>query len=126
MAPQRAGWYPDPNDSKSEVYWDGTRWHGRRDKLPQQAAQSPTAGQPRAREDRGGFSAFWDGLDDTRRVFVIFGAILLTALIAGLIGLFALLVPPSAEDECTAVAERNGLSGSSMNSFVDICVDNMQ
>jgi len=27
------GWYPDPNDPKTEIYWDGTRWHGRREAL---------------------------------------------------------------------------------------------
>jgi hypothetical protein len=32
MAPQRVGWYPDPNDNGAEVYWDGARWHGSRQK----------------------------------------------------------------------------------------------
>lgn len=36
----QSGWYPDPNDNTAEVYWDGTRWHGRRKKLA-----SPVGGQ---------------------------------------------------------------------------------
>jgi hypothetical protein len=37
-AKRAPGWYPDPDDSDySEVYWDGERWHGRRDKLKEPA-----------------------------------------------------------------------------------------
>jgi hypothetical protein len=38
---RQSGWYPDPNDNTAEVYWDGNRLHGRRNKLvsPQQTGQ---------------------------------------------------------------------------------------
>jgi hypothetical protein len=27
---QTPGWYPDPDDNNSEIYWNGTRFHGSR------------------------------------------------------------------------------------------------
>jgi hypothetical protein len=38
------GWYPDPNDESSEIYWDGKRWHGRRDVL----SDTPQVAEPPA------------------------------------------------------------------------------
>ena len=46
MASQTPGWYPDPNDSAFEVYWDGDSWHGRREKLQSSNAAPPTTGGP--------------------------------------------------------------------------------
>jgi hypothetical protein len=42
MAEQQAsGWYPDPGDPNAEIYWDGTRWHGRREILTDQPTGQP-------------------------------------------------------------------------------------
>ena len=53
MAEQQAtGWYPEPSDPTQEIYWDGTQWHGRRDKFPALAASpaAPTTPPPTASE----------------------------------------------------------------------------
>lgn len=39
MAQMASGWYPDPNDEKAEIYWDGERWHGKREKLQSAAGK---------------------------------------------------------------------------------------
>ena len=42
---QATGWYPDPSDPNSEIYWNGTQWHGRREKFIEPATR-PTAPEP--------------------------------------------------------------------------------
>jgi hypothetical protein len=39
---KRVRWYPDPNDSDSELYWDGGGWHGRRPEEPARPYFTPT------------------------------------------------------------------------------------
>lgn len=103
MTARSAGWYPDPANDGSEIYWDGTRWHGRRERLAPPAlpdslntAQTTKSG---GLSDR--FNTFWSSLDDTRRVLVILGGIVGATLLLG-VGAFVVteLTKSPYEDEC--------------------------
>ena len=96
--PVGPGWYPDPNDASAEVYWDGSSWHGRRQKrLNKPVEPTPplsggglfegrpkmTAGQPEWwANQRGRLGSWWGGLTVGGRLAVIL------AVIAGLFLLF--------------------------------------
>jgi len=53
--PGPAGWYPDPWNSRSQRYWDGTQWSGRTAPLdaPPEPTPEPAMAAPRARATAG-------------------------------------------------------------------------
>ena len=104
---QEPGWYPDPNNHTAEVYWDGTRWHGRRNKL------ANSIGDQTASPATGGKSS-------TPRTWIIVG---LAACVAIIVVLIFALSPSPYERECKNSAIRQGLQGSQLEEVVKVCVD---
>lgn len=89
MPPERPvrGWYADPSDSSGQRYWNGTEWTEYR-KTPQGGVLTPAATAPQAMRS-GGFKAFWLGLSDAGRGWIVIGAIATLAMV-GLLVAFAL------------------------------------
>jgi hypothetical protein len=104
---RQSGWYPDPNDNTAEVYWDGNRLHGRRNKLvsPQQTGQ--VTGKK----------------SSTARVWVtITGLIVCAVIIIGVV--WACSTAPSPyEKECRKDGLLHGLQGEQLEDMVRVCVD---
>lgn len=125
MASQRPGWYPDPNDQGAEMYWDGTRWHGRRQRTSAavpgpQRPTIPSGKQPAWFYDR--WVPFWHHIDDTRRVLIILGVIGAMALVG-----FVIAAQPwesKFKDECEAAALDDGYNPATpdFGEVVDFCI----
>jgi hypothetical protein len=123
MAQQKAGWYPDPNDDKAEVYWDGGRWHGRREKLDAPGPlPGPAPGPVQSGQSRD-LRQLWRELNAFGRSLVV-GAVLLVVVITGAVILVGTHPWESQrEKECKAMAEHEGYRGSQFDSVVKFCVD---
>lgn len=101
------GGIPTRNNTTAEVYWYGTRWHGRRNKLANSVGgetASPVAG----------------GKSSTARTWIVVGLAVCVAIIVTLI--FA-LGPSPYERECKNSALRQGLQGLQYEEVVKVCVD---
>jgi hypothetical protein len=77
MNQMAAGWYPDPSGEDFEIYWDGERWHGRREKLS-------TA--PPVKSDGAGSAVVVEGIAKlpTRKFWIA----AITAIVVGLFVVF--------------------------------------
>jgi len=84
MASRNPGWYPDPNDDNAEVYWDGSRWHGRRNKIAQSSppAPGPTFSASSGSDVGARLRETWHGFDEPRRRLIIIGSAVAVLLIA--------------------------------------------
>ena len=117
-------WYPDPNDARSEIYWDGAKWHGRRQKCPPPIVLSnwPT---PKSSDVLDGFRRFWRVQTKTVQLIIITDTVLI--LISMVFGLAALVDARPWESErykdCKAAGEYEGYTGGELEVFMDFCVD---
>lgn len=125
-----AGWYPDPNDAESEIYWDGSSWHGRRQKHPSTMQPHPVAraSKPSAEgvipfTERA--AEFWHGLSDRGRAAIIIGVIVVAALIGLLI---AHPWQSKFQQECESKVMDDGVSPTSpsFEGYVNMCVKNSE
>ncbi len=120
-----AGWYPDPNDAKSEIYWDGSSWHGKRQKRPSTVEPHPvppvsasSADEATPFTDR--LAELWHGLSLTGRAVVIFGSIAVATVIGTLI---AKPWESKFQEMCESEVADYGVSPTSpsFEGYVDIC-----
>jgi hypothetical protein len=127
MATQSPGWYPDPNGSDSEVYWDGDRWHGRRQKRPTPTAAAPGGGQlgspatSRPNVIPQTWVLAWGRLSTTAQALVITGIVFLVLMI----GSWLSTKPweSQREKDCRAAMEAEGYKGSQLDEAIKFCVD---
>jgi hypothetical protein len=118
------GWFPDPNDARSEIYWDGAKWQGRREKCPPPITLSnwPT---PESSGVLDGFRRFWRVQSQAVQVIIISGAVLI--LISMVFGLAAFVEARPWESQrykdCRAAGEDAGYQGKELEVFMDFCVD---
>lgn len=99
------GWYPDPDGSPRQRFWDGQQWTGYR---------PPPGGDP--------FVQFWQRMSSTSK-----------AVIAGVVGIVLLIVvilfiqsePWHSQryKDCRAAADREGYRGAQRDSAIKFCVD---
>jgi hypothetical protein len=121
MPSQKAGWYPDPTDNKAEIYWDGARWHGRREKLSGPARTTPSPGPVQSGQSSD-LRGLWRELNNRGRL-LIFGGALLIVVIIGIALAAASPWESDREKECKAVATQEGYSGAQFDQVVKLCVD---
>lgn len=128
LTTQTPGWYPDPNNSNSEVYWDGERWHGRRQKLQKSSGLPSGDGQvadtltfpsnviPQA------WMLAWRRLSSGAQALLIIAVI---AVFATLLLAFLHAKPweSQREKDCSAAMEAQGYRGSQLDAAVKFCVD---
>jgi hypothetical protein len=118
------GWYPDSNDARSEIYWDGAKWQGRRQKSPPPIMFSnwPT---PTSSGVLGGFRRFWRVQTKAVQRIIITGAVLI--LISMAFGLAAFVDARPWESQrhkyCRAAGENEGYTGKELELYVDFCVE---
>lgn len=124
------GWYPDPSDPDGEIYWDGSDWHGRRQKRPptvepQLVGRAPQSSgtQPMSATERS--ANFWHGLSDRGRLLVFFGAIAVVFLI---MTLFARPWESKYQNGCESQVAADGVSPTSpsFEGYVDMCVKSLE
>lgn len=128
--PRSAGWYPDPNDADGEIYWDGSGWHGQRQKRlptvePQpvaRASKSSGAG-PMSATERA--AQFWHGLSGGGRLLIIVGVIVATALISLVVGKGW---ESKYQEGCESQVAADGVSPTSpsFKGYVDMCVTRLE
>jgi hypothetical protein len=117
-------WYPDPNDARSEIYWDGAKWHGRRQKGPPpiMLANWPA---PKSSGVLDGFRRFWRVQSQAVQLIIITGAMLIS--ISMVFGLAAFVDAKPWESQrykdCRAAAEYDGYQGKELELFMDFCID---
>ena len=118
------GWYPDPNEARSEIYWDGARWHGRRQKGPPPIT---LANWPRPKKSSGvgdGFRRFWRVQSQAVQLIIIIDAVLI--LISMVFGLAAFVDARPWESQqykdCKAAGQYEGYKGKELEVFVVFCV----
>ena len=100
------GWYPDPYDNTSEVYWTGTQWHGRRQKFASVPQQYPQQSQVPPKKNSS--TAVWWGL--ALAVLII---IFLVVAYSG---------PSYEETECRKSLSGQGFTGQKLDDLVQTCV----
>jgi hypothetical protein len=125
-----AGWYPDPSDPNGEIYWDGSGWHGRRQKRrptaePQLVGRAPqsSGAEPMSATERS--ANFWRRLSDGGRALIIFGVIAVAALIGTL---FARPWESKYQNGCESQVAADGVSPTSpsFEGYVDMCVKSLE
>lgn len=115
---QSVGWYPDQNDPRVEVYWDGTRWHGRR----WRAEGSPPAPVAATASVFDGVRNWWNALSRNAQLGIA-GA-MVAVLILALVIVVASKPWESAEyKNCKETADANGLTGRAAEIFIRGCTD---
>lgn len=126
-----AGWYPDPNDSGFEVYWDGGRWHGRRDKFDEPGDALPSTGGQKSSATRLGALfptsvAQWRGLSESTQALIAVGIGLFAILLVGFLVWFATSKPweSQREKDCRAALQAEGFRGEDLKTAVRFCVQN--
>jgi hypothetical protein len=121
MTGQPLGWYPDPNESNAEVYWDGKRWHGRRDKLKGSVPSLPPTSHPNVGILRN-LVAAWDRLSVVAQVVITVAMIL---LVAGIVSSVLKSKPWESDKQkaCEAAMTREGYKGQTYDQMVNFCVN---
>ena len=116
-------WYPDPNDAHSEIYWDGAKWHGRRQTCPPPIvfANWPT---PKTSGVLDGFRRFWRVQSQTVQLILITGAVLIVISIVFGLAAFVDARPWESQryKDCKAAGEYEGYTGKELEVFMDFCV----
>lgn len=125
MDAQSAGWYPDPNDPKSELYWDGTRWHGQRKKSTYAGfggnEQAGGAATPWPNVIPAKWVLAWRKLSDGAKVIVIVAVVLFLVLFFGWLSTSPW--ESQREKDCKVASQQSGLRGDALDDFVRRCVD---
>jgi hypothetical protein len=116
MANQKAGWYPDPSDSASEVYWDGQRWHGKRQKMAQ-GSNPPPAPSTRFWTRSG-----WALLTTAQQLLIVVGLVFALLLGIGACNYVMKEADPKRQ-ACERAMAREGYKGSQLDQMVDFCVN---
>lgn len=119
MASQSVGWYPDPNDDRAEVYWDGSRWHGRRQKSTDES--QPPVQPPRPPDVIDKLKDSWHGLARSGQIVLV---IVVLLCVLSLIGVIYALQKSPYEDECKAQANEMNLKNTDFDGYVTVCIKN--
>jgi Protein of unknown function (DUF2510) len=117
------GWYPDPSAARSEIYWDGAKWHGHRQKCPPPVTlanwPTPNSGV------LDSFRRLWRVQSKVVQLAIIIGAGLI--LISMVFGLAAFVDARPWESQrykdCKAAGQYEGYQGKELEVFMDFCVD---
>lgn len=125
--PSSPGWYPNPYDPNSELFWDGQKWHGSRQRLQHFAAAIPsTPRRPQGSSEFDRLSRYWRKQSQAGQVAIAVGVALVITLLS-LLALSTVYTKPwesRLEKECKAMAASSGYTGKEYDVLVDFCVDN--
>jgi hypothetical protein len=116
MAPQRVGWYPDPNDNGAEVYWDGARWHGSRQKSIDESGPPVQPTRPADVIDK--LKDAWQQLARWVQILIV------VVVLLCVIGVIYALQKSPYEDECKAQANEMNLKNTDFDWYVKYCIKN--
>lgn len=120
---RKAGWYPDPSDDGREIYWDGYRWHGRREvrEVSQPVDRGPSArAAATTNEVKRGLQGWWHQRSTRDRVIIVLASV---GLAVGLMsGIASCSHDAEVRSDCERQATREGYRGSKKDQVVDFCV----
>ena len=118
QSPQPPGWYPDPVDPDSEIYWDGSAWVNQRRPVGA-ASGSATAGLQSAGT---GIKATWQRAGRGQRVAMAsFSAAVVIGLLMGMVKCSS---DYGTRNDCEKYVDSQGLAGpgSVRDSLVEHCI----
>jgi hypothetical protein len=123
VATQTPGWYPDPNDSNSEVYWDGDRWHGRRPKLGATTGSLSGRGQfgdstSRPKVIPEAWVLGWRQLPSFAQALIIIGTIVLVVIVISFLS--SKPWESQREKDCRAAMQAEGYRGSQLDQAIKV------